>query len=720
MKKVIFFLIVVFFSLSPAFTNSFAGASTISELRTQLQNVLDRIDALKVELAAVESGITISTNGESCIKINKNLSRGMNNTEVKKLQIFLSQDRNIYPEGITTGYFGRLTELAVQRWQSINGVVSYGTAAGTGYGAVGPKTRRAIESSCSGSEGIAGGKDNVVDFKFSSTSGKSPLDTVVTLSMLESSCMSYKIDWGDGSEPTTRNTSQTTNCGVGIGELSERHTYSDTGEYTAVLFAGKGSTDTLPKITSTTIKVSEGDTSIRVLSPNGGETLKLGEMSNIKLLISNAPRDSAVVFYVVGANDTYRFAAKHTSIARDTTWMVGNNVCDGNGCDVQLQPNEQYKIRAAIYTPANACIGSCGAESIIPKFLDTDESDVSFSIGQLGESGSSPLSLSQSSGKAPFNATINVELVPSGSGISNFDLDFGDGSPTYRIHIPAGETRTTRKVLSHTYTNTGTYNVRLRPVGARQYISQKQITVTEPRFEVLPNSQSYSPVIAMASFDVDNSCSYTEDITRTYTVDWRDGAAASQYEVITNKCTGTNDNSQMLSTKTFLHNYNNPGSYSPRLTVSIGSAHYKKIQNITIEKPNLTVSPAWGFKPLISTAKFTADESCVMGNATNVTYNIDWGDGSADSGYTKALPSCGSSFTSRTIDRTYTHTYQNTGRYTVTLTISKSNMETSYSMSKEVVVDQSALRNGLRTLAHNLNNLNIKDNMASALKSIFK
>ena len=46
--------------------------------------------------------------------------------------------------------FGKLTEAAVQQWQSSHGLVSSGTAATTGYGAVGPKTRAAIASACSG------------------------------------------------------------------------------------------------------------------------------------------------------------------------------------------------------------------------------------------------------------------------------------------------------------------------------------------------------------------------------------------------------------------------------------------------------------------------------------------------------------------------------------------------------------------------------------------
>ena len=54
--------------------------------------------------------------------------------EVSRLQRFLAQDKTLYPEGVVNGYFGKLTERAVQRWQAKNKLVSSGTPATTGYG----------------------------------------------------------------------------------------------------------------------------------------------------------------------------------------------------------------------------------------------------------------------------------------------------------------------------------------------------------------------------------------------------------------------------------------------------------------------------------------------------------------------------------------------------------------------------------------------------------
>jgi peptidoglycan hydrolase-like protein with peptidoglycan-binding domain len=65
---------------------------------------------------------------------------------VAALQQFLAEDPSLYPEGTVSGYFGALTEAAVQRFQARYGIVSSGSAATTGYGAIGPKTRAKMNS----------------------------------------------------------------------------------------------------------------------------------------------------------------------------------------------------------------------------------------------------------------------------------------------------------------------------------------------------------------------------------------------------------------------------------------------------------------------------------------------------------------------------------------------------------------------------------------------
>lgn len=68
------------------------------------------------------------------------MSIGARGADVTTLQQTFAADSSIYPEGLVTGYFGSLSQSAVQRFQAKYGVVSSGSPSTTGYGRVGPQT----------------------------------------------------------------------------------------------------------------------------------------------------------------------------------------------------------------------------------------------------------------------------------------------------------------------------------------------------------------------------------------------------------------------------------------------------------------------------------------------------------------------------------------------------------------------------------------------------
>jgi peptidoglycan hydrolase-like protein with peptidoglycan-binding domain len=76
----------------------------------------------------------------------RTLFRGMRGTDVTALQQFLIT-KNLLSSDSATGYFGALTEASVRAFQSKNAIVSSGTPATTGYGAVGPRTKAAMAAS---------------------------------------------------------------------------------------------------------------------------------------------------------------------------------------------------------------------------------------------------------------------------------------------------------------------------------------------------------------------------------------------------------------------------------------------------------------------------------------------------------------------------------------------------------------------------------------------
>ncbi len=133
MKK---FATVVLVLAFMATTSPVTMGATVDELQAQITALMAQITALQAQIQATTGGTTTST---SCFTMT--LRRGMENDEIMSLQQKLKMDSTIYPEGLTTGYFGPLTEAAVQKFQVKYGIVSEGTPETTGYGLVGPKTR---------------------------------------------------------------------------------------------------------------------------------------------------------------------------------------------------------------------------------------------------------------------------------------------------------------------------------------------------------------------------------------------------------------------------------------------------------------------------------------------------------------------------------------------------------------------------------------------------
>lgn len=103
--------------------------SLIDSLKQQIATLQAKIDAqtqanIAVRQAAANVSTTLSLIGQ--------LHQGMSGDDVKTLQAILAADPEIFPEGKITGFFGKLTENAVKRFQKKHGLEQVGR--------VGPKT----------------------------------------------------------------------------------------------------------------------------------------------------------------------------------------------------------------------------------------------------------------------------------------------------------------------------------------------------------------------------------------------------------------------------------------------------------------------------------------------------------------------------------------------------------------------------------------------------
>lgn len=111
---------------------------------TQKYNLPKVLYTFGVGLAMVVFAFAITQYAYAAITTT--LDIGDSGSEVTELQTYLATNASIYPSGLVTGYFGPLTQAAVARFQTAQGIVSSGTPDTTGYGRVGPQTMMRINS----------------------------------------------------------------------------------------------------------------------------------------------------------------------------------------------------------------------------------------------------------------------------------------------------------------------------------------------------------------------------------------------------------------------------------------------------------------------------------------------------------------------------------------------------------------------------------------------
>ncbi|MBI5421082.1 MAG: carboxypeptidase regulatory-like domain-containing protein [Parcubacteria group bacterium] len=95
-----------------------------------------------VSMVTTPTKITVITtpSSKSVVVLTLTLKLGSQNSQVKILQQLLAQDKDLYPEGLATGYFGPATKKAIERFQKKYGIAT--TPASLGL--VGPLTRAKI------------------------------------------------------------------------------------------------------------------------------------------------------------------------------------------------------------------------------------------------------------------------------------------------------------------------------------------------------------------------------------------------------------------------------------------------------------------------------------------------------------------------------------------------------------------------------------------------
>ncbi|MDP2650306.1 MAG: peptidoglycan-binding protein, partial [bacterium] len=415
LKTRIFAVIIALFLVLPA-----AGfAAENDELLARLASLLQQVQALQAQISAVEGGAapgpftgsyapigtaTVTGTGASgaCITLTANLRRGETGSEVTRLQEFLAKDRNVYPEAVVSGYYGELTERAVQRWQSLNGVVTEGTPESTGYGVVGPKTRVALQTRCS----VQPNYNDAIARELIVTpiAGAVPLEVTATFSLNGSSCSSYQLDWGDGTAPIQFDARLTVEAGTvlactkDIAHKRATHVYTRAGTHQITLRAVQGPLAEARVVKRISVSVGTTVASNFSIYPTSGP----------------APLTTAITFPVYGSNCT----------SYEADW--------GDGGMDRFQPSA-----------FTLCNTETGTESLLHTYLRPGLYNVRFKTGnkplaQLplmeqwnvvaseGAVAGAAVAVTPTSGSAPL--TVRVAMGGRAEACTSYQLDWGDGT----------------------------------------------------------------------------------------------------------------------------------------------------------------------------------------------------------------------------------------------------------------------------------------------------
>jgi peptidoglycan hydrolase-like protein with peptidoglycan-binding domain len=219
-------------------------ATRLQAVRAQLQVLLEQLQRQSSDTSNVQiypagwvqnlntenfvplTNINTSENARArlCRAISRSLTIGSRGGDVTELQNFLREEGFLNVD--STGYYGPLTQAALQRFQSSVNIVSSGSPVTTGWGVFGPLTRRFMLRMC--------GESNDANFTATPRSGVPPLNVSFSAMVGATTTQRYSVDFGDGSSMGNIACTAQGNTCTAAGTVN--HTYATIGTYTATLY----------------------------------------------------------------------------------------------------------------------------------------------------------------------------------------------------------------------------------------------------------------------------------------------------------------------------------------------------------------------------------------------------------------------------------------------------------------------------------------------------
>lgn len=413
-----------------------ASAATVAELQAQAAALLVQVQMLQAQYGGNATAAT-----GACPNLTRSLYRGISGNDVLRLQTFLARDPSIYPEAILSGYYGALTERAVQRWQVKYGVIS----SGAGYGVAGPRTAAAIALQCVGGYGGALPSAAVGGFiSVSPIQGAAPLTVNVTATVnTPNSCAAavYTLDYGDG---TTVQQIPISAGACATFNQTYPHVYRYGGTYKVTLSAGGHSESATVVVTGAPPPVFTSNIPAESFnaSPSSGTV-------PLTVTFSGVVNSNDAGFCTGGCASTLDFG-------------------DGMGSNVNLPASVggwlNYSVthtytqsggyRATLYQGgAGAAQPTVGTVTIIVNAAPPPPSISSYTYNP-------PELLPPTDGSLTFGVQFDMPAACTG-----YTLSWGDGSATV-VQSDGGSACTAQsplvKTLNHTYAASGNYTVVLK------------------------------------------------------------------------------------------------------------------------------------------------------------------------------------------------------------------------------------------------------------------
>ncbi len=423
-----------------------AQTQQAADLQQRIAELLRQVEALQRELSGQGAGVPSGTqvaaqtgpvaSSVQCPYISRSLRSGDSGDDVARLQKFLALDPDIYPEALVTGYYGSLTERAVQRFQAKFKIVSSGTPESTGYGVTGPRTAAILALQCPDGagytpEGTVGGF-----LRVSPVVGQAPLTVTVQATVnTTNSCTpaQYRLDYGDGSLPVTI-TTQANQCQPLVQNYP--HVYASAGTYTVTLSAGSHQT-------TATVVVGGSAGGGGGTTGSGGDTFSASPGSG--------PAPLTVAFFGVMNGSASCGGGSYTLDFGDnqTTTLA----YPADSCSAQSYAVNHYYANGGNYI-ARLYRGAIGGP-----LVGSLPIAVSGSGGGGGGASGGQFSVSPFANGDPFTIRVSFDLS---SNCAAFDLNWGDGSSHLAQSQGSCTSGPVTKEFTHTYDSTGTYVVTLK------------------------------------------------------------------------------------------------------------------------------------------------------------------------------------------------------------------------------------------------------------------